>query len=70
MIVIEKRKKHQQQQIIIDFNNRQAYKRITKEIRKSNEYMQEAGAEIAIIKKKIKNIKFNVEIKFITQNKQ
>ena len=51
--------------IVIGIDYKRAYRKIEKDIRKSNEYAQESGAEIAMIKRLIKKIKFEVEIKLI-----
>jgi len=51
--------------IIIGVDYKRAYKKIIDEIRKPNEYAQESGAEIAMIKQLIRKINFDVEIKLI-----
>ena len=42
-----------------------AHRKIDREIRKSNEYAQESGAEIAMIKQLLKKMNFEVEIKLM-----
>ena len=48
--------------IRIRLNNKIYYHKIADKIKKSNEYAQEAGVEISMIKKKISEIKFHAEI--------
>ena len=61
--VIETRGKHiQQGKIKIAFDNRVGYRKIVNNILKFNEYAKEAGGEIAVIKEKLQNIKFDVEL--------
>ena len=61
--VLERRDRHINNGIItIGFDNRRHYQNIVNEIYKPNAYAIEAGAEIAEIKKKINEIKFQVNI--------
>ena len=64
--VIEKKSRHiNQGKITIGFDYRKSHNKIIKDIKKTSDYVQEAGAEIVMIKKEIKKIKFEVEIKHI-----
>ena len=51
--------------IVIGIDYRRAHRKTLESIRKSNEYAQESGAEIAKIKSLLEKIKFDVEIKLI-----
>ena len=53
--------------IVIGIDNKKAYRKIVNEIKKSNKYTQEAGAEIAMIKRVIKKINFKVEILLVRE---
>jgi len=64
--VIEKKSRHiNQGKITIGFDYRKSHNKIIKDIKKTSDYIQEASVEIAIRKKEIKKIKFEVEIKYI-----
>ena len=51
--------------IVIGVDYKRAHRKIMKDIKKSNEYVQEARAEIAMIKRLLKKIEFEVEIKLV-----
>ena len=51
--------------ITIGIDYKRVYRKIVTKIKKSSEYAQEAGAEIAEIKRLLKDIKFEVEIKLL-----
>ena len=51
--------------IVIGVDCKRMCKKIIKEINKSNEYAQESGAEIAMIKQIMKQLNFEVEIKLM-----
>ena len=55
--------------IEIGIDYRRAHKKIMSAIKKSNEYAKESGAEIARIKRLLKKIKFDIEIKLIRGHK-
>jgi len=64
--VIAKKSKHiTQGKIVIGYDHRKSYSKIIKNIKKTSEYVQEAGAKIAMIKRELEKIKFNVESKYI-----
>ena len=56
--------------IRIDVDYKRVYRKILNNINKSNEYAQEAGAIIIIIKRIIKKIKFKVEIQLLRGHKE
>jgi len=66
LIVLERKGReieHGKIEIGIDY--RRAHRKIISAIKKSNEYAKESGVEIARIKRILKRIKFDVEIKLI-----
>ena len=52
-------------EISIGFDYRKGYKKIVNQIKKSNVYTQEAGAEISRIKELLEKIKFDVKLKLV-----
>ena len=66
MMVIQKKGRNiNSRKIIIGVDYKRAYKKIIEEIMKPNKYVQEARAEIALIKQLMKKINFEVEIKLM-----
>ena len=66
LVVLEKRGRNiNNGRIVIGIDYRRAHRKIIESIKKSNEYAQESGAEIAKIKSLLEKIKFDVEIKLI-----
>ena len=64
--IVERRGRHiENGKLEIGFYNRRHHRNILEELRKSNAHKLEAGAEIAIIKKLMRKIKFEVVIKLI-----
>jgi len=61
--VIEKKSRYiLNRKIKIGFDNKKGYNKIVNRIYKLNVYVQEAGAEVVMIKKVLKKIKFDIEI--------
>ena len=61
--VIERRGRHiSNGKITIGFDNKKHHRNIVNEVNKSNVYALEAGAEISEIKRKLRKIKFEVQI--------
>ena len=50
---------------MIGFDNKRVYRKIINNLTRSNIYTQEAGAEVAMIKKLIEKIKFDVKIQLV-----
>ena len=66
MTVLEEKGRHiMEGEVTIGFDCKKAHKKIIKEILKSNEYAKEARSEIAMIKKLLDKIKFNVVLKLM-----
>ena len=64
--VLEKKGRHiTQGEIAIGFDYKKAHSKNVKCLLKSNEYAKEAGGEIAMIKKLLVKIKFNVVMKLV-----
>jgi len=64
--VLERRGRHINEGCIeIGFDNKKQYHRLMSKMSKSNMWAQEAGAEVAMIKEHLKQIKFEVRIKLI-----
>ena len=69
--VLDRRGRHiENGRIEIGFDNKQQYRQIMSSIKKSNMYVQESGAEIAMIKHLIEKIKFEVKIHLIKSHEK
>ena len=51
-------------------DNKKSYNKIVNKIVKQSLHAQEGGAEIAMIKKKLKTMKFEVEIKYVKSHQK
>ena len=67
--VLEKKGRHiNHGEINIGFDCKKEQRKVTTSMLKSNECSKEAGGEIAMIQKLMRNIKFNVNIKLVKEH--
>ena len=68
-VIAHKGKHIEEGEIVIGFDNRKMFKRLTSPIRRNSVYAQESGAEISRIQDLLATIKFSVNIRLVKSSK-